>query len=254
MAVRNKSEFESKYGAPPNGLQNIAIGMKGGKAVYGTEMESKDTKGEGVINNTWSQNQAIMDSMFKEMGRSGGMYNPSASDIRRAEQLSPPTAADYKVTTRADGKQMVGAYSPEAAAMRESSSGPDAQYLQKLKPQPYGPPKELMNPQPYGPPKELMDQPTMPTSRASVIIAAAPPAALQGTPPTPAEGTPTTPTTPATPPPPAGPDNAAVLKGVRDKNNKGNKGNKGVDEEDLDEAYVSKLKTRFDPMTGALMA
>lgn len=125
-----RENFESKYGSP-TGSGKVLIGMKGGRAVYGDELDEVDPNGEGVINNTYSQNQAIMDGMFKEMGRSGGMYNPSTPDIRRAEQLSPPTEADYKVTTRADGKKMVGAYSPEAAAMRESSND-DARFLQTL--------------------------------------------------------------------------------------------------------------------------
>lgn len=220
MAVKNKSEFESKYGAPPNELQNIAIGMKGGKAVYGTEMESKDTKGEGVINNTWSQNQAIMDSMFKEMGRSGGMYNPSASDIRRAEQLSPPTAADYKVTTRADGKQMVGAYSPEAAAMREpsSSAATDSQFLKTL--------------------KGLNEKPDMTSVFGGIDYSPATTAAR-------AEKLKNT-QTPVNPTPQVGSDNASVLKNTR-------KNNKGVDEEDLEVDYISPPKIRFDPMTGLSM-
>jgi hypothetical protein len=125
-----RENFESKYGSP-TGSGKVLIGMKSGKAVYGDELDAVDTSGANVINNTYSQNQAIMDGMFKEMGRSGGMYTPSTPDIRRAEQLSPPTEADYKVTTRADGKKMVGAYSPEAAAMRESSSS-DAQFLKTL--------------------------------------------------------------------------------------------------------------------------
>lgn len=125
-----RENFESKYGSP-TGSGKVLIGMKSGKAVYGDELDAVDTSGANVINNTYSQNQAIMDGMFKEMGRSGGMYTPSTPDIRRAEQLSPPTEADYKVTTRADGKKMVGAYSPEAAAMREPSND-DARFLQTL--------------------------------------------------------------------------------------------------------------------------
>jgi hypothetical protein len=131
MAVKNKAEFENKYGAAPSELQNVLIGMKGGKAVYGTEMESKDTKGENVINNTYSQNQAIMNDMFKEMGRSGGMYNPSSKDIVAAERMSPITADDRDVTKRADGKELIGAESQQAANMRESPNA-DARFLQTL--------------------------------------------------------------------------------------------------------------------------
>jgi hypothetical protein len=156
MAVKNKAEFEKKYGAAPSELQNVLIGMKGGKAVYGTEMESKDTKGENVINNTYSQNQAIMNDMFKEMGRSGGMYNPSSKDIVAAERMSPITAADRDVTKRADGKELIGAESQQAANMRESSAG-DAQFLKTL---------AGINAQPAAPatPRPTTTQPTITSS------------------------------------------------------------------------------------------
>jgi hypothetical protein len=122
MAVKNKDEFQSKYGAPTNSDAQVLIGMRGGKAVYGSELDAADTSGKNVINNTYSQNQAIMDDMFKGMKQSGGMYNPSPTAIAKMDQMYPPTAADSKVTTRADGNQMVGANSPEAANMREKAS------------------------------------------------------------------------------------------------------------------------------------
>ena len=117
-----RGNFESKYGAPTNPDAQVLIGMRGGKAVYGSELDAADTSGKNVINNTYSQNQAIMDDMFKGMKQSGGMYNPSPTAIAKMDQMYPPTAADSKVTTRADGKQMIGANSPEAANMREKTS------------------------------------------------------------------------------------------------------------------------------------
>jgi hypothetical protein len=131
MAVKNKDEFQSKYGAPTSPDAQVLIGMKSGRAVYGSELDATDTKGSNVINNTPSQNQAIMDDMFKEMGRSGGMYNPSSKDIVAAERMSPITAVDGTITKRADGKEMIGAESQQAANMRESSAG-DARFLQTL--------------------------------------------------------------------------------------------------------------------------
>jgi hypothetical protein len=122
MAVKNKDEFQSKYGAPKSPDAQVLIGMRGGKAVYGSELDAADTSGKGVINNTYSQNQAIMDDMFKGMKQSGGVYNPSPTATAKMDQMYPPTAADSKVTTRADGNQMVGANSPEAANMREKTS------------------------------------------------------------------------------------------------------------------------------------
>lgn len=122
MAVKNKDEFQSKYGAPTSPDAQVLIGMRGGKAVYGSELDAADTSGKGVINNTYSQNQAIMDDMFKGMKQSGGVYNPSPTATAKMDQMYPPTAADSKVTTRADGNQMVGANSPEAANMREKTS------------------------------------------------------------------------------------------------------------------------------------
>ena len=50
------------------------------------------------------------------------MYNPSPTAIAKMDQMYPPTAADSKVTTRTDGKQMIGANSPEATNMREKTS------------------------------------------------------------------------------------------------------------------------------------
>ncbi len=126
-----RGAFESKYGTPADPNKNVLIGMKSGKAVYGDALDATDTKGSNVINNTPSQNQAIMDQMFGQMAKSGGMYNPSPSAIAKMDQMYPPTAADSKVTTRADNKQMIGANSPEAKAMRESSAG-DARFLQTL--------------------------------------------------------------------------------------------------------------------------
>ena len=96
--------------------------MRSGKAVYGSELDAADTSGKNVINNTYSQNQAIMDDMFKGMKQSGGVYNPSPTAIAKMDQMYPPTAADSKVTTRADGKQMIGVDSSEAVAMREKTS------------------------------------------------------------------------------------------------------------------------------------
>ena len=125
-----RENFESKYGSP-TGSGKVLIGMKSGKAVYGDELDAVDTSGKNVINNTYSQNQAIMNDMFKEMAQSGGMYNPSTKDIAAAERMSPVTAADKTVTRRSDGTDMVGAYSPQAAAMREPSSS-DAQFLKTL--------------------------------------------------------------------------------------------------------------------------
>lgn len=115
-----RGAFESKYGAPTNDNKKVLIGMKGGKAVYGDELDAVDTSGNNVINNTYSQNQAIMNDMSKEMAQSGGMYNPSARDIRAAEAMSPVTEADRSTTQRASDKQvMVGAYSADAAKQRE---------------------------------------------------------------------------------------------------------------------------------------
>jgi hypothetical protein len=131
MAVKNKDEFQSKYGAPTSPDAQVLIGMKSGRAVYGSELDATDTKGSNVINNTPSQNQAIMNDMFKEMGRSGGMYNPSSKDIVAAERMSPITAADRNVTRRADGKELIGAESQQAANMRESPNA-DARFLQTL--------------------------------------------------------------------------------------------------------------------------
>jgi hypothetical protein len=127
MAEKNKVElmrgaFESKYGSPTDENKKVLIGMRGGQAIYGDALDAADTSGKNVINNTYSQNQAIMDGMFKEMAQSGGMYNPSAKDIAAAERMYPVTAADKTVTKRADGTEMVGAYSPQAAAMREKTS------------------------------------------------------------------------------------------------------------------------------------
>ena len=122
MAVKNKDEFQSKYGAPTSPDAQVLIGMRGGKAVYGSELDAADTSGKGVINNTYSQNQAIMDDMFKGMKQFGGVYNPSPTAIAKMDQMYPPTAADSKVTTRTDGKQMIGANSPEATNMREKTS------------------------------------------------------------------------------------------------------------------------------------
>lgn len=129
-----RGAFESKYGTPADPNKNVLIGMKSGKAVYGDALDATDTKGSNVINNTPSQNQAIMDQMFGQMAKSGGMYNPSASAVAKMDQMYPPTAADSKVTTRADNKQMVGANSPEAKAIREPSGSPeaDAQFLKTL--------------------------------------------------------------------------------------------------------------------------
>ena len=121
-----RGNFESKYGAPTSPDAQVLIGMRGGKAVYGSELDAADTSGKNVINNTYSQNQAIMDDMFKGMKQSGGMYNPSPTAIAKMDQMYPPTAADSKVTTRADGKQMIGANSPEATNMREKTSAPSA--------------------------------------------------------------------------------------------------------------------------------
>lgn len=122
MAVKNKNEFQSKYGAPTSPDAQVLIGMRGGKAVYGSELDAADTSGKNVINNTYSQNQAIMDDMFKGMKQSGGVYNPSPTAIAKMDQMYPPTVADSKVTTRTDGKQMIGANSPEATNMREKTS------------------------------------------------------------------------------------------------------------------------------------
>lgn len=132
MAAKiTRPEFESKYGSPSSPDKNVLIGMKGGKAVYGSELDATDTKGANVINNTYSQNQAIMKDMFSQMSKSGGTYNPSPQATAKMDQMYPPTKADSTVTARADGKQMVGPTSPEAASMREPSSN-DAQFLKTL--------------------------------------------------------------------------------------------------------------------------
>ena len=117
-----RGNFESKYGSPTSPDAQVLIGMRGGKAVYGSELDAADTSGKNVINNTYSQNQAIMGDMFKGMKQSGGMYNPSPTAIAKVDQMYPPTAADSTVTTRADGKQMIGANSTEGANMREKTS------------------------------------------------------------------------------------------------------------------------------------
>jgi hypothetical protein len=116
-----RGAFESQYGASPDDNKKVLIGMRGGKAVYGDALDAADTSGKNIINNTYSQNQAIINDMFKETAQSGDMYNPSAKDIAAAERMSPVTAADKTVTKRGD-TEMVGAYSPQAAAMREKTS------------------------------------------------------------------------------------------------------------------------------------
>lgn len=113
-----RGAFESQYGAPANDNKKVLIGMRGGKAVYGDELDAVDTTGAQYVG-TYSKNQAIMNDMSKEMARSGGMYNPSSNNIR-LEGTPAPTENDYKTTIRAsDGRVMVGALSPDAAAMRE---------------------------------------------------------------------------------------------------------------------------------------
>ena len=116
-----RGAFESKYGAPTNDNKKVLIGMKGGKAVYGDELDAVDTTGAQYVG-TYSKNQAISNDMAKEMARSGGMYNPSSNNIR-LEGTPAPTENDYKTTIRAsDGQVMVGALSPDAAAMREKTT------------------------------------------------------------------------------------------------------------------------------------
>jgi len=116
-----RGAFESQYGASPNDNKKVLIGMRGGKAVYGDELDAADTTGAQYVG-TYSKNQAAMDDIFKEMARSGGMYNPSSNNIR-LEGTPAVTEADKTVTYRAsDGQKMIGALSPEAAAMREKTS------------------------------------------------------------------------------------------------------------------------------------
>jgi hypothetical protein len=115
-----RGAFESQYGAPPDENKKVLIGMRGGKAVYGDELDAVDTTGAQYVG-TYSKNQAAMDDIFKEMARSGGMYNPSSNNIP-LEGTPAVTAADKTVTKRADGTEMIGALSPQAAAMREKTS------------------------------------------------------------------------------------------------------------------------------------
>jgi hypothetical protein len=98
MAVKNKDEFQSKYGAPKSPDAQVLIGMKSGRAVYGSELDATDTKGSNVINNTPSQNQAIMDQMFGQMAKSGGMYNPPTSAVAKTAPSSPEADAQFLKT------------------------------------------------------------------------------------------------------------------------------------------------------------
>jgi cell pole-organizing protein PopZ len=125
-----RGAFESQYGAPPDENKKVLIGMRGGKAVYGDELDAVDTTGAQYVG-TYSKNQAAMDDIFKETARSGGMYNPSSNNIP-LEGTPAVTEADKKVTYRAsDGQKMIGALSPEAAAMREKT-GADQQFANTL--------------------------------------------------------------------------------------------------------------------------
>ena len=125
-----RGAFESQYGAPTNDNKKVLIGMRGGKAVYGDELDAVDTTGAQYVG-TYTKNQAAMNDIFKEMARSGGMYNPSSNNIR-LEGTPAPTENDYKTTIRAsDGQVMVGALSPDAAAMREKTTA-DNQFASTL--------------------------------------------------------------------------------------------------------------------------
>ncbi len=125
-----RGAFESQYGAPPNDNKKVLIGMRGGKAVYGDELDAVDTTGAQYVG-TYSKNQAAMDDIFKETARSGGMYNPSSNNIPLGGTPAV-TAADKTVTRRADGTEMIGALSPQAAAMREKTTTTDNQFASTL--------------------------------------------------------------------------------------------------------------------------
>jgi hypothetical protein len=125
MAGKNKDEFQSKYGAPKSPDAQVLIGMKGGRAVYGSELDATDTKGSNVINNTPSQNQAIMDQMFGQMAKSGGMYNPPTSAVAKTAPSSPEADAQFlktlnKLNSRPDKTSVFAGtdYAPQTTAAR----------------------------------------------------------------------------------------------------------------------------------------
>jgi hypothetical protein len=130
MAVKNKDEFQSKYGAPKSPDAQVLIGMKSGRAVYGSELDATDTKGSNVINNTPSQNQAIMDQMFGQMAKSGGMYNPPTSAVAKTAPSSPEADAQFlktlnKLNSRPDNTSVFAGtdYAPQTTAARANRTG-----------------------------------------------------------------------------------------------------------------------------------
>jgi hypothetical protein len=130
MAGKNKDEFQSKYGAPKSPDAQVLIGMKSGRAVYGSELDATDTKGSNVINNTPSQNQAIMDQMFGQMAKSGGMYNPPTSAVAKTAPSSPEADAQFlktlnKLNSRPDKTSVFAGtdYAPQTTAARANRTG-----------------------------------------------------------------------------------------------------------------------------------